>query len=389
MRENESQRSPAHQPVAATSRDGLKRAGLIVLAILLFAVGALGAIYSNLVGSLRVHDIASYIDNSNRPDGNTAPVDQKAGDPINILVIGSDSRAGYANTSQTVGMRSDTTMLVHISADRSRVDVVSIPRDTLVDIPPCKLPDGTMTEAQSSRMFNRAFSIGGSTDDVAAAAACSVSTTEQLTGVYIDGYAVINFAGFENIVNTLGGVEMCITEPINDSKADLTLDAGCQNLDGETALKLARARYSLGDGSDIGRIGRQQELVSSIVTKALDQNLFTDMPTLYRLIQDLTASMDLSSGIGDVRWIAGLAGSLQNLSSDDINFVTMPFSEAGARVVPNERSQIVWDALKEDTPIPDDALNSSNLNKSILSGSGTDALRERAGSGFAILEAGL
>src|SRR5665647_2703366 len=145
--------------------------------------------------------------------------------------MGSDSREGedVVEADQVEGMRSDTTIVLHISADRNRMDLVSIPRDSRVQIPSCNYFDGTSSRSQSGR-FNAAFSIGAAHDDVAEAAACTVNTVQSLTGIPLDGWVVVDFAGFRAMVDALGGVEMCIPTEIYSLKASLHLQPGVQRL---------------------------------------------------------------------------------------------------------------------------------------------------------------
>nr|NLD39807.1 hypothetical protein [Actinomycetales bacterium] len=286
----------------------------------------------------------------------SGPEDPAEGRPLNVLVLASDSREGdnlaIDGSGTSDGMRSDTAMLAHISADRTHVDVVSIPRDTLVDIPSCHLPDGTSTEPQTQAMFNSAFAIGGATGDVGAAAACTIRTVEALTGVYVDDFVVVDFTGFIKVVDALGGIAMYLPEDINDSKADLQIEAGCRLLDGELALGLARSRYSFADGSDISRIGRQQEIVMEIIEEALTSRLLTDPIRLYRVLDVSTQTLTTSRGFGDIPQLVGLASSLASITADSITLVTMPFDWAGARVVPNESyAPYVWEALASDRPL--------------------------------------
>ncbi|MDP9801344.1 LCP family protein required for cell wall assembly [Arcanobacterium wilhelmae] len=376
-----SERAATHRSTNGRAIPWARSLALALLALVLFVGSAFGAIYYNLVSSIQTHDLDSLVSSANRPVAENADKKNRA---LNILILGSDSREGYTTHTDVTGMRADTTMLMHISKDRKRVDVVSIPRDMLVPIPSCNLPDGSKSTAKELAMFNSAFAVGGTTGDVGAAAACAVSTVEQMTGIYIDDYAVVNFNGFQDIVNSLGGVDICVAEPIDDKAAHLKLPAGCQTLGGEDALALARARKSIGDGSDIGRIDRQQQVVTSIINKALKQNSVSDLPTLYRTVQSVIKNLDVSKGLGDISFLASLASNLTGLKSDSLNFYTMPWDWAGARVVPSPTAPQVWEALKADQPVPPDALTKAAKNNAISSANG--GLGEVAGSGFAILK---
>ncbi|RPF25918.1 LCP family protein [Georgenia muralis] len=336
----------------------LRRLGAGALGVALFAGSGAAMAYSDIQGNIAQHDITDLL-GEDRPSATAeaAPVDQRAGEDINLLVMGSDVREGDSDVDGAgaagvvAGMRSDTTMIAHVSADRSRVDVVSIPRDTLVDIPSCTLPDGTTTSEQSDVMFNSAFQTGGQTGDVGAAAACTIRTVEKLTGIFIDDFVVVDFAGFTRMVDALGGVPMYIDEDIDDAEAGLRLAQGCQILDGTTALGYARARKSLDDGSDISRIGRQQELVAAIAREALGKNLLTDLPALYQFLDAATSTLTTGRYIGGLTTMAGLASSLRGLEAGGIAFATMPFEWAGPRVRPTVEAEELWDAIAADEPI--------------------------------------
>ncbi|MFH5824215.1 LCP family protein [Georgenia sp. AZ-5] len=330
------------------------RLRLVVVALLLVALAGGVLAYSQMQGNITRHDVAGLLgdDRPPREEPNAAPADPRAGQALNLLVLGSDSRAGANDDGSGIGgMRSDTTMIVHVAADRSRVEVVSIPRDTLVDVPDCQLPDGSTIPAREDAIFTSAFASAGKTGDVAAAAACTIRTVESLTGVYIDDFVVVDFAGFVNVVDALGGVPMYVPEPIEDPRAELSLAAGCQVLDGHDALGFARVRKSVGDGSDISRIGRQQELVGAIAREALGKHLLTDLPSLYRFLDAATSTLTTGPVIGELTTLAGLANSLRGIDPADITFVTMPFQWAGNRVVPAAEATDLWAALAADQPV--------------------------------------
>ncbi|QOQ38297.1 LCP family protein [Trueperella pecoris] len=352
-----STRGPSHRSARGRSTSLLRSVLLVLLAFLLTGGSAVAFLYQNLQGNIQSHNVESYFDPTERPT-TPPPADAAAGRPLNILVLGSDAREGKSDVDgagaagEITGMRSDTAMLMHISANRDRVDVVSIPRDTLLTIPSCILSDGSRSTERSDAMFNSAFEIGGRTGDVAGAAACTIRTVEALSGIYVDGFIAINFASFQDIVTTLGGVEVCLSEPVSDTSAGLDLAAGCQTLNGKDALALARARKSLGDGSDISRIGRQQQIVEAIVSKALSLNYISDLPKLYGVLNDVTSNVDMSSSLGNISYLGGLAYSLRGLSVQDLHLITMPFVQAGNRVRPAPEAESVWEAIRTDKPLP-------------------------------------
>src|SRR5699024_9463447 len=197
--------------------------GVTVLTLLLTAGAFVGTVYQDFSSRLlaRSSDISELLGTS-RPEATLKPTDSWEGQALNILVVGSDSR-GDENADiggDFEGMRSDTAMIVHVAADRSRVDVVSIPRDLIVAIPSCPLPGGGEsaprplgTNEFDGVRFNAAFATGGQGEDLSHAAACAILTVEEMTDVFIDDWAVIDMDGFATMVDAIGGVPMCFEEP--------------------------------------------------------------------------------------------------------------------------------------------------------------------------------
>lgn len=330
--------------------------------VLLFAGTAFGLGYEKLSQAHNAQDISELLESHRvTPSGSTetSPDDPNSGRAVNILVVGSDSREGDNDvdgagaSGTTAGMRSDTTLIAHVSADRRHVEIVSIPRDALVDIPSCPLPDGTTTYAQSNTMFNAAFATGAQTGDVAYGAACTILTVEQLTGLTIDDFVVVDFTGFTRVINALDGVPIYFEEDVSDSASGLNQVAGCHLLDGDQALAYARTRKALGDGSDISRIGRQQYLIKSVVNEALSASLLTNPTRTYDFLEASVSTLTTGTSLFGSLWgMAGFAMSLSSISGDNITMVTMPFDWAGARVTVNSTyAPQVWEALANDSPV--------------------------------------
>ena len=341
-----------------------RRAGFSLLAVTVFFVSAAGFAWHNIQSRITWFDIDSILSENDRPG--TKPPDSYNGRAVNLLVLGTDSRAGDNNVDGSQGddevsvARSDTALVVHISADRKRIDAVSIPRDTLVDIPSCKTLDGDSTGAEEDGQFNSAFANGaGSGSDkkaVASGAACTLKTVEKMTNIRIDDFIVIDFNGLSKVVDSLGGVHVQVDEAIDDPDyTGFKLDEGCQKLDGQAALQYARVRHGVGDGSDISRISRQQKLMSAMASKALASNVLTQSGFLTSTLETLTTS----ERIGQIGNLSGLAYSVQGVGMDKINFITMPHEPSEDdpnHVVPTENAKKVWKALKEDKPVPADAV---------------------------------
>ncbi len=352
---------------------------MLLTAALAFGVGAGATAALTLTGNIDSVDTDSLLAAVDRPEA-VEPTDPNGGDDLNIVIMGSDSRDGengsFASSENTGGARSDTTMVMHISADRSRVELVSIPRDSTVDVPACPTTDGTTTSPLRHTKFNAAFAQGVLAGrDVASGALCTMATIESLTGVRMDGFIVVDFAGFQKMIDALGGVQICIPQDISAPEAgNLVLSAGVQELDGATALQYARARkgQGLGDGSDLGRIGRQQELMAALARTVLSKNLLTDSPALLRFLGAVTGSLTMSENFASVQGLAGLAYSSRNLRPDTITFMTVPYGADPSN--PNnvrwtDEADVVWDNINNDRP----ANAAPEASSDDASGSASDA----------------
>ena len=315
--------------------------------------------------------------------------------PVTILVMGSDQRTGKGNKSYGYfeGARSDTAMLVHLYPDRESALVLSIPRDTLVDLPSCKDSDGNTLAAAHGR-FNEAFDRGGP--------GCTVKTVEALTGVTIDHFVVLDFNGFKKTIDALGGVEVCLTRPLQDRKSGIDLPAGVTRVLGEDALAFMRVRHNIGDGSDIGRINRQQLFLSSLIQEVTGSGLLTNPIKLWRVLDESTKSLSTDTALADNDAILALATSLVGLSPDDITFVTMPWADSGdgATIVPDwDKFTPILEALKSDSPWPPAPTKGADgkkltvapedivvdvHNATGIDGMGTRAAEDLAGQGFAL-----
>ncbi|WP_438313703.1 LCP family protein [Streptomyces sp. HUAS TT3] len=241
-----------------------------------------------------------------------------AGGSQNILLIGSDSRAGADNSRygrDGGGQRSDTVILLHLPADRRSATAVSIPRDLMTDVPSCLTADGSRTAAQFVQ-FNWAFQWGG--------AACTIRTVEKLTGIRIDHHMVMDFGGFKKMVNAVGGVEVCLKQPMNDTEARLHLPAGRQTLRGEQALGFVRARYGQGDGSDTERMDRQQQFLGSLVKKVQSNGVLLNPGRLYPLLDAATSSVTTDAGLASLRGLYELVRGMRDIPTEQVKFLTVP-----------------------------------------------------------------
>ncbi|UNO43995.1 LCP family protein [Streptomyces sp. MST-110588] len=304
-----------------------------VIGVLLLVTAGVGAwVYQHLDSNIHGADVGSRL-------GGDRPANLSPGSK-NILVVGSDSRAGanakYGKNLET--MQSDTLMVLHIAANREWATAVSFPRDSWVPIPACDKGKGVMSKPHHFKI-NEAFSIGGESGDIANAAACTIKTVEKNTGLRIDHFVSVDFQGFKGMVNALGGIEVCPKHAIHDKKAHLDMDAGCQNVTDEKALGYVRTRYSVGDGSDLGRIGRQQEFMKALGEKA--QSKLSSPTALYGFLDSATKSLTTDKDLAGVKPLSELASTVKDIPSNRLTFLTVPNYSREADV-PTDKANVIW-----------------------------------------------
>jgi LCP family protein required for cell wall assembly len=277
----------------------------------------------------------------------------------NIAIIGSDTRNGQGSGfgANLTTDQSDTLMIVHISASRKWADIMSIPRDSWVNVPSCEMGNGQMS-APTTFKINEAFALGNlDGNKTALGAACAIETLEQDTGIHIDHFVVINFEGFRDMVNALGGVQECNTTPIDDPNSGLILTAGHHLLNGTQALGYVRARYTLGNGSDLERIVRQQAFMSSLVSRVKSELL--NPVAIYNFLNAATKSVTIDTGLGGITGLYRLASSLRNMPRSQVIFFTVP-TYPRALVVPTDNANVLWaqpgasqifQAFQDDVPV--------------------------------------
>lgn len=276
----------------------LKRWLTVSGAVVVIAAGVVvGGSYWRLESNLQTVDLSEEIVHPRPPSTPQPP--SSPGRPLNILLIGKDDD------------RSDTAMVVQLDAAGSRARVVSIPRDTMVPRPRCG-----SSPPVAVAMFNSAFSAGG--------AACTVATVEQMSGVRIDHFVQIDFTGFRDVVDRLGGIPITLPEEIDDFRSGLRLPAGPAVLDGTQALAFVRTRYSIGDGSDLNRIKNQQLFLRALSEKLAGENWLASPQKTLELADILTRSIVTDSDLGSIPKLADLAGKLTALRPDAISYVTLP-----------------------------------------------------------------
>ncbi|MFF8713681.1 LCP family protein [Streptomyces sp. NPDC015184] len=270
-------------------------------------------------------------------------------DAENILLIGSDSRAGENRAygrDDGGSQRSDTTILLHLAADRKSATAMSLPRDLMVDVPVCHTADGKATKKQFAQ-FNWAFELGGT--------ACTVRTVEKLTGIRIDHHMVVDFNGFKDMVDAVDGVEVCLKKPVNDTDAHLKLPAGRQTLDGEQALGYVRARKSIGNGSDTERMDRQQQFLGALVNKVQSNGVLLNPTRLYPVLDAATKALTTDPGLDSLKDLYELVRGMRDVPTDKVQFLTVPRQPYAAN---RNRDELVqpdadrlFKRLRKDDPV--------------------------------------
>ncbi|MFJ1897367.1 MULTISPECIES: LCP family protein [unclassified Streptomyces] len=322
------------------------------LAFVILGTGAAGYLwYEHLNGKIRKGARSA----GNSAAKKTAP--NAAGQtPLNILMIGSDSRNSAENlklggSKESVGGTplADVQMLLHVSADRKNASVVSIPRDTRVDIPACKNPDTGEKYAATNGIINETLRGGPG---------CTLDTWEKLTGVYIDHWMMVDFAGVVDMADAVGGAWVCVKQNVNDvpkpgvpGGSHLRLTAGKHKIKGEDALKWLRTRHAF--ASDIGRSQAQHMYLNSVLRELKSQDAFTDSGRLVNLAETAVGSLQVSDEIGTVKKLFDLGMQLKNVPLDKMNMLTMPRiqdpEDPDAHVLPKPgAAEKLWALIRDD-----------------------------------------
>lgn len=233
----------------------------------------------------------------------------------NMVVLGSDSRISGGDATVHSDARADTTMLVHLGGDNRWAYVLSLPRDLMVDLPVTSPACSAGMPARGR--LNVAFTYGG--------AACTTAAVSKLTGLHIDHAAAVDFTGFARLVDAAGGFDVCLTEPVDDPDAQVTLPAGTSHVDGDTALGLVRMRETVGDGSDIGRTARQRWLMGDFVRQLSGSGALTNPMTALALTRAVIDNVDVDSGLTSPATVAGLLSTASTLSGGGVSGATYPW----------------------------------------------------------------
>jgi LCP family protein required for cell wall assembly len=319
---------------------------MIVVLAGTFAVGA--GSYFFITNQLSASGIEVYATDGNSFD---LPTPEDIDGPINVLLVGSDTREGQGSTAYgPVGSAlADVIILLHISRDRQNAVAMSIPRDLMVAVPSCPNPEGgDPYPAREFAQINSTMTKAGP--------ACTLLAVQQLTGVTIPYLAVIDFKGVIAMSEAIGGVDVCVATAIDDEYTNLHLEPGEHTLIGDEALAFLRTRHGVGDGSDLSRISNQQVFLTSMVRKLKDEGALINPFTMFRLGTAALSNMTLSKSLTDLGVIFGLAQQVNQVDLDKITFIKLPVydldGEYAGRVAPSpERAAELFELMASDKPL--------------------------------------
>ncbi|MFE6665264.1 LCP family protein [Streptomyces sp. NPDC057697] len=347
-----------HRPPAGVGRRrrrgrrrGLRIALAVLLVLLLAAGGTVYWLYSRLDGNITGVDIDKAL-GDDRPE--KLPTSGQ-----NLLVLGSDSRAGAENRElggggAVAGARSDTAMVVHVPEGRTGAVAVSIPRDTLVTRPGCTRADGSSVPPANRVMFNSVYAQVGP--------ACVVKTVEKMSGVRIDHYLEIDFSGFKDLVDAIGGVTVDVPQDIHDKASGLDLTKGPHRLDGAESLAYVRTRHGVGDGSDLGRIGLQQQFLLALLSEVESQDLLGSPARSYRIAGSATRALTTDEGLASLSSLAAFGRSMRGVDPGTMETIMLPVAydeqDPNRVVAAQPQAGALWKAVREDGTIPESAKRS-------------------------------
>ena len=371
-------------------RHPMRLFGVVVAAGVLVASGIGYATANEVTDQVKRTEVFGLVKNRPENDGGT-----------NILLVGSDDRTGLSKAERSklhvgqseYGSHTDSMMIAHLADDGS-VGIVSIPRDSYVEIPAHTTSSGK-TIPSSKQKINAAFSIGGPS--------LAVETVERSTGVHIDHYAEVNFQGFVTMVDGLGGVPMCLKTPIKDQKSGLDLPAGNQMLNGTQGLGFVRARY-FDPSADLGRMKRQQTFVGAMFKQAMSPSTILNPARMVAFLNSAAGAVTVDENFSK-RDMWNLAAKMRSVNPSNVTFQTIPLGQETS--APGVGSVVVWDQaksselfnrLKTGEPLVEKAPEASGptvevapstisvriLNGSTVSGQGTKAIKEFKAAGYRV-----
>ena len=263
----------------------------------------------------------------------------------NILILGTDTREGQKYVVGSTPGLSDTTILLHVSADRHKATAVSIPRDLIVDRPRCRSRDQSdvILPAAQNQMWNAAYALGGP--------ACTIAQFEQMTDIRVTNYLVVRFQAVKDVAGALGGVPICMPYKIDDPIHSIYLPKGSYDAKGDVAVSYVRVRYKIGNGGDLGRLKRQQIFLASMLNKATALGTLANPVRLYSFLDAATRSVVSDPELGNLSNLIELQRELKRIGLKHVTFLTMPvgpYAPDPNRLAPGQDADLLWQDLRSD-----------------------------------------
>ncbi|WP_436777273.1 LCP family protein [Yinghuangia sp. YIM S09857] len=331
----------------------LKITAISLAVLLVLIVGGAYGYYEYLNSRIKTDDLTASVDKV--PE---AAEDEFGRTPMNILLIGSDSRIGSGNTGYGANGKegtADTTLLLHLSADRSNATVVSIPRDTLVTRPACKLDNGEIQPAKQNFAFNATLQKPGGPP-------CTVATVENMLKVKINHWMMIEFKGVKAMTSAVGGVPITLCDRLYDPKktgqgTGLDLTAGEHKLQGEKALMFLRARHGFYGESDLARIEAQKSFLMALAREIKTSATWKDPAAIFKIAQAATGNITVDEGLNRIEKLVALGNEIKKVPEKRMAFTTLPVMD-----VPHENPKVhvqarqpaadnLWASVRNDVAV--------------------------------------
>ncbi len=329
-------------------KKALKITGGVVGVVLVAGSAGAYALYQHFNGNLKSVEIS----------GGSGGF--KKDQAINILVIGTDKRTGDGNEGygdKNSPGHADTTILFHVSKDRTNATAVSIPRDLKTRIPDCptKQEDGSDKVIPGSAFARFNTSLGQSGRDPG----CTMRTVKEITGLTVDHFMMVDFNAVKSLTTAIGGVEVCVAKDVDDKKSHLKLSKGKHVIEGEQALAFVRTRGAFGLGSDLSRIQTQQQFLGAMLRKMKSSETLTDVGKLYGLADAATKALTVDTGIAGLGKLKSLAEEVSDVDPKNITFTTLPVVDnpdepAGKKatvVVDRAKADALFSILRSDVSL--------------------------------------
>ena len=353
---------PADSPVGEMSRSlqrqtrqrrrrrTLRIVGISTAGVMVVAGSGVAYAYFHLLGNIKTS--ALYTGSNRAAAVGVEKADAFGRTPLNILLIGSDTR----DTSEDAklggdagpGAHADVEMLVHLSADRSNITVMSIPRDTVTQLPDCAGDATTII-----------------TDSLQNGPSCTAEAVHKLTGITVDDFAMVDFGGVVNISNALGGVNVCVNSNVYDVYSGLKLSEGTHSLKGTAALEFLRTRHAFGDGSDnVGRTTATHIFFTDMINKLKNAGTLTDPVAMYDIADAATKSLTVSPDLDSASKLIDLADDLNKVPTNRITFTTMQ------NVAYSGTDSALADDVQEETAQAQPLFNAIKNDQSLTTASG-------------------